>query len=93
MDDGKVILKKMLEDEKAIFYFTDGNDKTRYISKEILLQEAKQFASTNTIMEVRELEEAIMEAKKRFSDSTIFIIGSFYVYKTVVDILKRRTGT
>lgn len=88
--DEKVILKKMLEDEKAIFYFTDGNDKTRYISKEILLQEAKQFASTNTIMEVRELEEAIVEAKRMFSDSTIFIIGSFYVYKTVVDILKIR---
>ena len=86
--DEKTILKKMLQDQEAIFYFTDGNDKSRYIPKETLLKEAKEFADKSTSMRTKSLEEAINEAKKEFPNRTIFIIGSFYVYKTVVDILK-----
>jgi len=87
--DEKTILKKMLEDRDAIFYLTDGNDTSRYTAKETLLKEAKEYANKNTIIKTKSLKEAINEAKREFSDYTIFIIGSFYVYKTVIDILKK----
>lgn len=86
--DEKTILKKILEDKNAIFYFSDGNDTSRYVAKEVLLKEAKEFANEDTILKTKSLEESINEAREKFSDYTIFIIGSFYVYKTVVDILK-----
>ena len=86
--DKKTILKKMLEDKEAVFYFTDGNDLSRYIPKEVLLKEAQQFVDKDTILKTMSLENAINDAKQKYFDYTIFIIGSFYVYKTVVDILK-----
>ena len=86
--DEKTILKEMLQDKEAIFYFTDGNDLSRYIPKENLLKEAKDFADKNTILKTESLENAIKDAKENYKNHTIFIIGSFYVYKTVVDILK-----
>ncbi len=86
--DEKTILRKMLDDKEAVFYFTDGNDLSRYIPKEVLLKEAQEFADEDTILKTMSLEDAINEAKQKYFDHTIFIIGSFYVYKTVVDILK-----
>ena len=86
--DEKTILKEMLQDKEAIFYFTDGNDLSRYIPKENLLKEAKDFADKNTVLKTESLENAIKDAKENYKNHTIFIIGSFYVYKTVVDILK-----
>ena len=42
----------------------------------------------NTDMQVMELKEAIEYSIKAYKDYTIFIVGSFYVYGDVIDMLK-----
>lgn len=47
----------------------------------------------NTDMQVMELKEAIEYSIKNYKDYTIFIVGSFYVYGDVIDILKEYKNT
>ena len=84
--DYKTIIKKMCEDKDSIFFFTSGNDKNRYVSKENLYKEAKRYLNKDHINK-EELIDAIKIAQK-YNDKAIFIIGSFYVYKTVCEVLK-----
>lgn len=85
--DYKTIIKSLCEDKNAIFFFTSGNDKKKYISKHKLYKEAKKYLN-DINMYKEELENAINISKKVYGEKIILIVGSFYVYKTVCEVLK-----
>lgn len=84
--DYKTIISQLVEDEEAVYLFTSGNDSKRYVEKEELLKEANKQEKGS--YKVLELEEAIELANREYADRTIFIVGSFYVYETVLKKLK-----
>lgn len=85
--DYKMILKELLKEEKSVFIFTDGNSKERYVSKEELLETAKEYTN-NEKLYAQDLESAIDLAKEKYRNKVIFFVGSFYVYGTVIEKLK-----
>lgn len=85
--DYKMILRELLKDEKAIFIFTDGNNKERYIAKEELLEAAQKY-SINENLYIQDLEDAIDCVKEKYIDKVTFFVGSFYIYGTVIEKLK-----
>ena len=85
--DYKAIIKNICQDKNAIFFFTSGNSKKRYISKEKLYKEAKKYLN-DINMYKEEFEEAINISMKVYAERTILVIGSFYVYKTICEVLK-----
>ena len=85
--DYKTIIKCLCENKNAIFFFTSGNDKKKYISKHKLYREAKKYLN-DINMYKEELENAINISKKVYGEKIILIVGSFYVYKTVYEVLK-----
>lgn len=84
--DYSKIISQLVEDKQALYFFTSGNDKNRYVAKEQLYQESSKHMENNIYK--YELEEAIRVAKEQYKDRTIFVVGSFYVYKTVLQILQ-----
>ena len=84
--DYQTIIKSLCEDKNAIFFFTTGNDKKRYVSKHKLYKEAKKYLNDINMYE-EEIEDAISISKKVYGDKIILIVGSFYVYKTVCEVL------
>ena len=84
--DYSKIISQLVEDKEAVYFFTTGNDINRYVAKEDLYKEANKYTQNNIY--TYELEEAIKVAKEQYMDRTIFVIGSFYVYKTVLQILQ-----
>lgn len=85
--DYSTILKELSSDKNAIFYFTDGIPEKPYLPAEKLANEATKYLKQNIIYE-KKLQDAIKEAKETYKDRTIFIIGSFYIYKKVIETLK-----
>lgn len=84
--DYSKIISQLVDDENAIYFFTTGNDKSRYVSKEELYKEASKYMKDNIY--TYDLEQAIRIAKKDYEDRTIFVVGSFYVYKTILPIVQ-----
>ena len=84
--DYKTIIKELCTDKQGIFYFTDGIKDKPYVKAKDLYIEAIKYISKDQVKCLK-LEDAIKEAKDSFSDRTIFIIGSFYVYKKVMEII------
>ncbi len=85
--DYEVILKELLKDEKAFFVFTSGNDENLYVAKEKLLEIAKKY-TRNPQMDAQELEDAIDFVQTKYKKYVTFIVGSFYIYGTVIEKLK-----
>lgn len=81
--DYKTIVKNLCQDKNAIFFFTSGNDKNKYLSKHKLYKEAKKYLN-DVNMYKEEFKDAIDISKKVYGDRTILIIGSFYVYKDAI---------
>ena len=77
------MLKLLSKDSKAMFVLTSGNDEDRYASKEELFDCMKEFVSGDRICK-KELREAISDAMKCQDDTVNLVVGSFYVYSTVV---------
>ena len=84
--DYNTILKLLLEDENAEFIFTSGNNNEKYVSKETLYQIALNYKK-NQILYKMDLEKALKFIKEKPS-SINFIVGSFYVYGDVLNLLK-----
>ncbi len=80
------ILAQILQ-EDAIFIFTDGKEEGRFVSKEELYDKASKMTNPEKLYK-RKMPEAIRLVKEKYSDSVIFIIGSFYVYETVMKELE-----
>lgn len=85
--DYKMILQQLLEDEKSVFIFTDGNDKERYVAKEELLETAKKYTN-NEKLYVQDLQKSIDFVKENYTNDVIFFVGSFYIYGTVTKKLE-----
>ena len=85
--DYKGMLGELLQDKKAIYIFTSGNSKERYVQGEVLANTAKEIMKEANI-QVKNLKDSIYYSVKNYKDSTIFIVGSFYVYGDVINILK-----
>ena len=79
------MLKIISTDKNAKFILTSGNDETRYTSKETLYDCAKKYIEESKL-EKADLEQALQQALK--GKELTFVIGSFYVYGTVVDVVK-----
>ncbi len=86
--DHLTILKELSDDKDAIFYFTNGVNERPYVKGEELKEEAKRYIPEENIF-VKNIKDAIEESIKKYEDRNIFIVGSFYVYKEVIDILKK----
>ena len=84
--DYRMILKELLKDEKAVFIFTDGNDKNKYASKEELIEIAKEYTN-NPNLHVQDLGDAIDFVKGNCMNDVIFFVGSFYIYGNVIQKL------
>lgn len=85
--DHNTIIQELSEDKDAIFYFTDGIPERPYVPAKNLEKEANSYIERSRI-KVKTLEEAIKEAREIYKDRTIFIIGSFYVYKEVTNLFE-----
>lgn len=83
--DYKRVLDQILDDDN-IYIFTSGNDGKLYADNNVLYEYAKQKVKNNEIYKM-ELDDAIGFCKEKL-DCVSFIIGSFYVYGDVVDLLK-----
>ncbi len=84
--DYKTVIRLLSQDKNGVFIFTSGNDENRYVSKETLYQEAQKYLSNNIYKE--DLKTAINLARNTYKNEIIMIIGSFYVYKDVIDFIK-----
>ena len=89
--DYKTVIKELMEDTEAIFIFTDGTkekDEVKcYVKKEDLYAEALKYRTTNMYKSL--LEEALQTCKSKYKDRIIFVVGSFYTYSEVLEILKK----
>ena len=82
--DYKTVIKILTQDKNGIFIFTTGNDKNKYVDKEVLYTEAKKY--TDNIYQ-EELLNALKIAQNKYKEEIIMIVGSFYVYKDVINNL------
>ncbi len=85
--DYVTILKELLQDSNSIFVFTSGNNKDEYVAKEDLLEEAKKLTNPQNLY-AQELEDALDFAQENYPNHVIFIVGSFYIYGTVIEKLR-----
>ena len=86
--DFTTIIKQLSDDKDAIFFFTNGNSSRPYVPGKKLCKIAQNYISVNRTFS-GSLESAINLSKKLYHDRTIFIVGSFYIYKDVKELLKK----
>ena len=82
-----MLVQKYNNDE---FYFTDGVSDRKFIDSSELMKVAKEN-NENGIYNSGELVKTIEKVTKKYRNSNkiIFIIGSFYIYKEVVDTIDK----
>lgn len=73
--DYRTVVKLLCEDKDSIFIFTSGNSDIRYVRKEDLYNEAKNYLSDNIFM--CDLEKAITEVRKRCKTEVVFVVRKF----------------
>ena len=86
--DYKKMLELLSKDREAIFIMTSGNDVERYTTKEELYNCMSENIEKNRIYKY-ELDEAIANIMRKKDDTVYFVIGSFYVYGDVVNLIKK----
>lgn len=86
--DYKKMLELLSKDREAIFIMTSGNDAERYTTKEELYNCMSGNIEKNRIYKY-ELDEAIANIMRKKDDTVYFVIGSFYVYGDVVNLIKK----
>ena len=86
--DHNTIIEELSSDKDAIFYFTNGVADKPYVPAEYLAEEAKKYINKDQIF-IKDIDDALNEVIHKYKDRTVFVIGSFYVYKKVIEILKR----
>jgi len=84
--DHSTIVKELADDKEAIFYFTNGIEEKPYVPAKVLAEEAKKYIEEDRIV-ISNIEEAVNTAIQKYNDRAIFIVGSFYVYKKVMEIV------
>ena len=86
--DYKKMLELLSKDREAIFIMTSGNDAERYTTKEELYNCMSENTEKNRIYKY-ELDEVIANVMKQKDDTVYFVIGSFYVYGDVANLIKK----
>ena len=86
--DYEKMIELLSKDKESIFILTSGNDVERYANSKELYEIAIKYKEKNKIF-MMNLEEAIEELFKKYNDTANFIVGSFYVYGTVVNKIKK----
>ena len=81
------MLKLLSKDKNAKIILTSGNDEERHDSKEDLEKSAKKYIKAEQIYKM-DMKKAVKEAMKSSKETVTLIVGSFYVYGTVVETLK-----
>ena len=87
--DYNKMLKLIAEDKDALFILTSGNNPDTYASNDELYECMKNYVNTDKIYK-KSLEDAIVSAMSGDLDTANFVIGSFYTYGTVTDIIKNK---
>lgn len=87
--DYNKMLKLIAEDKDAVFILTSGNNPETYLSSDELYECIKQFADIDKIYK-KSLGDAIDVAMNSNLSTANFVIGSFYTYGTVIDIIKNK---
>lgn len=87
--DYNKMLKLIAEDKDALFILTSGNNPDTYASNDELYECMKNYVNTDKIYK-QSLEDAIVSAMSGDLDTANFVIGSFYTYGTVTDIIKNK---
>ena len=86
--DYKAVLNKLITEDKSTFIFTDGNDINKYVKKEDLLKYANTLSKENKYYTMN-LKDAIDFVKKEYKDKIVFVLGSFYIYGDVIELLRK----
>lgn len=86
--DYNKMLELLAEDKDALFILTSGNNQNSYASKDELYECMKKLVDSNKLYK-KNLDDAIIDAMNSDFNTVNFIIGSFYTYGTVVDIIKK----
>lgn len=86
--DYNKMLKLIAQDKEAKFILTSGNNSETYASGDELFECIKQFTEIDKIYK-KNLDDAIKEALNSNIDTVNFVIGSFYTYGTVIDIIQK----
>lgn len=69
------------------YIFISGNDESRYIEKKELYKEAQKIRIYQTIQK-QELISAIHWVKENAKGQIVFVVGSFYIYGTVIENIR-----
>lgn len=85
--DHSTIIKELSEDRDAIFYFTDGIEEKPYVPAKTLAEEARKYILGDKV-NITSIEKAVQEVSTKYNDRAIFIVGSFYIYKKVMENIK-----
>lgn len=88
--DYESIIKILLSDQYATFILTDGNDEKIYTPAKKLFFVAQKYKSKNQIICMKKLDDAIDFITQNKNDSINFVIGSFYVYNSVINKLQNQ---
>ena len=81
------MLKILSQDKNAIFIMTSGNS-DKFTTSNELYECMKQYTNESNI-KTNSLEPAVQNAMNEKNDCVYFIIGSFYTYQTVVNIINQ----
>ena len=76
----------LVRDKNNIYIFTDGNDKEKYASKDVLLKIAKELTNEKNLYTL-DLNDAINLVKSKYKDKVCFVVGSFYTYADVIKMI------
>lgn len=85
--DYKKMLELLSEDKDALFILTSGNAPDKYATGEELYEVAIKYKSKDKIL-IKNLDDAIEYVMSNNIDSVNFVVGSFYVYGTVIDKIR-----
>ena len=86
--DYKKMLELLAQDNDAIFILTSGNNPETYVSSDDLYECLSQFVGIDRIYK-KSLNNAIKDVLNSNIDTVNFVIGSFYIYGTVVDLIQK----
>ena len=87
--DYNKMLELIAKDREATFILTSGNNKENYTSSDELYECMKQYTEDDKIYKKR-LDNAIEDVINGKLDTVNFVVGSFYTYKTVTEILRNK---
>ena len=83
------MLKLIAQDKEAIFILTSGDETESFASNDELFECMKQFTTKNRLYK-KSLNEAVEDALNSDRNTVNFIVGSFYMYGSVINIIKNK---